>query len=84
MVMSWACAVNGGRHVVLTVIFNDCRSVTVGANVVGIVFERRWNQLNFQGVSNDDGFNHVNHGGKYWRIRKNAQCWWRERYNFHE
>jgi hypothetical protein len=41
MVTRWAGIVNEGRRVVVTVFFNDCRSVTVGANVLGIVFERR-------------------------------------------
>ncbi len=49
MVLRWACAVNGGRHVVFTV-------VTVGANVGGNVFVSRWRCLNFLGVPNDDGF----------------------------
>ncbi len=74
---------NGGRHVVVTVVFaNDCRSVAIGANVMGIVFERRQRHLNFLGVPNDNGFIDVDHGGKNWRIRKNARCWQRERCNF--
>ncbi len=72
---------NGGRCVVVTITVNDCRSVTVGANVVGIVFVRRQRCLNFLGVPND-GFVDVDHGGKYWRSRKNAWCWWRERHDF--
>ncbi len=55
---------NGGRCVVVTVLFNDCRSVMVGTDVVGIVFERWQRQLNFLGVPNDDWFVNVNHGGK--------------------
>ncbi len=50
----WAC-MNGVRHVIVTVVFNDCRSVTIGANVMGNVFERRRRCLNFLGVPNDDG-----------------------------
>jgi hypothetical protein len=65
MVTWWASAVNGGRCVIITVIINDCRSINFGANVVGIVFERRRRYLNFLGVSNDDRFVNVNHGGKY-------------------
>jgi hypothetical protein len=69
---------NGGRCVIGTVIFNDCRSVTVGANVLDVVFERRQRRLTFLGVPNDYGFVDVNHGGKYWRSRS----WWREWHNF--
>ncbi len=50
MVTRWACAVNGGRHDVVTVIINDCKSVSVGANVMGIMFERRQRHLNFLGI----------------------------------
>ncbi len=32
---------NRGRCVVVAVVFDDCRSVTVGANVVGNVFIRK-------------------------------------------
>ncbi len=38
MVSRWACDVNGGRCVIVTVIFDDCRNVTVGANVGGSEF----------------------------------------------
>ncbi len=69
MVTRWACAVNGGRYDVITVIINDCKSVTVGANVMGIVLERRQRHLNFLGNPNDDRFVDVDHGGKYWRSR---------------
>jgi hypothetical protein len=82
MVTRWACAVNRGKRVVIAVFVNHYRSVTFGANVVGIVFERRWGCLNFLEVPNDDWFDNVNHGGKYWRSRKNAWCWWREWQNF--
>jgi hypothetical protein len=74
--------VNGGRRVIITVIFNDCRNVVVGADVVDIVVERRQRLLNFLEVPNDDEFVDVNRGGKYWRSRKNAWCWWREWCNF--
>jgi hypothetical protein len=84
MVTRWGCAVNWGRRVVVTVVFNDCRNFAVGANDMGIVFERRQRWLNFLGVPNDDGFVDVDHGGKYWRSRKNAPCWWREQCNFTE
>ncbi len=84
MVTRWACAVNGGGHVIVNVVINDCRSVTVGANVMDIVFVRRRRRLHFLGVPNDDGFVDVNQWGKYWRSRKNAWCWWRERHNFAE
>ncbi len=80
MVSSWVCAVNGGRCAVDTVIFNDCRSATVGANVGGIVFVRRWS-LNFLGVPYDDRFV-INNEGNNWRSRMNAWCWWREQCNF--
>ncbi len=72
---------NGGRRVVVTVVNSYCRSVTVGANVVGIVLVRTRRCLNFLGVPNDDRFVDASHGGKYWRRRKNAWCWWRERCN---
>ncbi len=75
---------NEGRRVVITVVFNNCRNVEVGADVVGIVFERRQRRLNFLGVSNDDRFVNVDHGGEYWRSRKNARCWWREQCNFNK
>jgi hypothetical protein len=74
--------VNRSRHIVVTVIVNDCRSVTVGANVVGSVFVQRRRRLNFLGFPNNDGLVNVDHGGKYWRSRKNAWCWWREWRNF--
>jgi hypothetical protein len=81
MVMRWACAVIGDRWVIVIVIFNDCRSDAVGADVVGIVFEGRLRGLNFLGIPNDDGFVDVNQGGMYLCSRKSAQCWWREQCN---
>ncbi len=54
---------NGVRQVVVTVIFNNCRSDAVGADVVGNVFERRWRTLNFLGVPNDYRFLNFGHGG---------------------
>ncbi len=42
MLTRWACAVIGDRCVVVTVVFNDCRSDAVGADVLGIMFEGRW------------------------------------------
>ncbi len=65
MVTRWVCALNGGRCVVTTVVFNNCRSVVVGADVMSIVFDRRRRRLNFLGVPNDDGFINVDQGGKY-------------------
>ncbi len=62
MVSRCVCAVNEGRCVIVTVIFNNCRSVAVGADVVGIVIERRRRWLNFLGVPNDDGFVDVDQG----------------------
>ncbi len=56
MVLSWVCAVNRGRCVIVTGVFNDCRSVTIGANVGSGVFVRSQRCLNFLRVSNDDGF----------------------------
>ncbi len=38
-------AVIGDRCVVITVILNDCRSVGIGDDVVGIVFEGRQGRL---------------------------------------
>jgi hypothetical protein len=81
MVSRWACAVNRGRRVVVTFVFNNCKSVTGGANVGSIVFVRRRRHLNFLGVPNTDGFV-VNSGGNDWRSRKNAWCWWKELCNF--
>jgi hypothetical protein len=63
--------VNRGRHVVVTVVFDDCRSGTVGANVGGFVFVRRQRCLNFLGVPNGNGLV-VDSGGNDWRSRKNA------------
>jgi hypothetical protein len=63
-----------GRRVVVTLIFNNCRSVTVGANVGDIVCVRRRRHLNFPGVPYDDRFI-VNNGDNNRRIRKNARCW---------
>jgi hypothetical protein len=71
MVLRWACAVNGGRHVIVTVVFDDCRSATVGANVGGILFLRRQRHLNFLGAPNGDRFV-VDSGGNDWKSRKNA------------
>ncbi len=45
-----ACAVNEGRHVIIIVVFNNCRSVAVGADVVGIVFDGRRSLVNFLGA----------------------------------
>ncbi len=81
MVSRWACAGNGGSHVVITVVFDDCRSVTVVANIGGIVFVRRQRPVNFLGVSNGDRFV-VNREGNDWRSRRNAWCWWRKQCNF--
>jgi hypothetical protein len=65
MVMRCVSAVNGDWCAVVTVIFNDCKSVAVGADVVGIVSEGRRRRLNFLGVPNDDGFVYIDQGGKY-------------------
>ncbi len=73
MVLRWVCVVNGGRCVVISVVFDDCRSVTVGANVRGSVFVWRQRRLNFLGVPNGDGFV-IKSGGNDWRSRKNACC----------
>jgi hypothetical protein len=70
MVMRWACAVNGGRCSVVTVHFNNCRSVVVGVDVVGIVFEGRWRWPNLLGVPNDDGFIDVNQGASTGGVRR--------------
>ncbi len=51
--------------IVLTGIFNNHRSVEVGADGAGIVFERRQRRPNFLGVPNDGECAGVNHGGKY-------------------
>ncbi len=83
MVSSWACAVKGDRPVVVTVVFNDCRSVTIEANAWGGVFVRSWRHLKFLGVPNDDGFI-VNNGSNNRRCRKNAWCWGKELCNFAE
>jgi hypothetical protein len=68
MVSRWACGVNRGRHIIVTVIFNDCKSVTVGANVGINAFVSRWRCLTFLGVSNDDGFV-IDKWGNKWRSR---------------
>ncbi len=39
MVTIWAHAVIGDWCVVVTVVFNNCSSVVVGNDVIGIVFE---------------------------------------------
>ncbi len=49
MVSRQAWDVNGGRCVVVTVVFDDCRIVTVGANVKGSVFVWRRRCVNFLG-----------------------------------
>ncbi len=59
----------------------ECRSVTVGANVGGIVFVWRWRHLNFLWVPNGDRLA-VNSEGDDWRSRRKYWCWWREGCNF--
>jgi hypothetical protein len=71
MVSRWACAVNGDRCVIVTVIFDDCRSVTVGANAKGSVFVWRLRGLNLQGFPYSDGFI-VDSGDNDWMSRQNA------------
>jgi hypothetical protein len=82
MVTRWARAVIGDRCIIVTVVLNDGRSVAVGDDVVGDVFEGRQGRLDKLRIPNDDGFDYVNQGGGFLRSRKNAQCWWREWCNF--
>ncbi len=72
----------GYRCVVITVVFNDCRSDAVGEDVFGIMFEGRQRRLNYLFIPNDDRFVYVDQGGGFLRTGKNAWCWWRERCNF--
>ncbi len=53
----------------------------VGADVVGVGVVGRQGWLNKLRTPNDDGFVFINHWGGWWRIRKNARCWWREQCN---
>ncbi len=71
------------KCVIVTVVFNNCRSDVVGDDVVlGIVCEGRRRRLNYLRIPIDDGFVYVDQGGGFLRSRKNAWCWWRERCNF--
>jgi hypothetical protein len=82
MVTRWAGTVIGDRCVIVTVVFNNCRSVVVGDDVVGIVFEGRLGRLDYLWIPNDDGFGFVDQGGGFLSSGKNAWCWWREWCNF--
>jgi hypothetical protein len=75
--MRWACDVKRGRHVINTVVFDDCRNVTVGDSVRGSMFVWRLRRLNFLGVSNGDRFIVIS-GGNDGRSRKNVWCWGRD------
>jgi hypothetical protein len=81
MVMRWVGALTGDRCIVVAVILDNCRSVGVGADVVGVEVVGWQGRLNKLRIPNDDGFIFVNHWGGWWRSRKNAWCWWRERCN---
>ena len=82
MVTRWAHAAVGDRCVIITVIFNNCRSVAVGDYVIGIVFEGRQGRLDYLWILNDDRFVYFHQGGGFLRSGKNAWCWWREQCNF--
>jgi hypothetical protein len=81
MVTRWVSAVTGDRRVIITVILNNCRSVAVGADVVGAVGVGRQGRLHKLRILHDDGFVYINQWGGWWRSRKNAWCWLRERCN---
>jgi hypothetical protein len=55
-VMKWVCAVIEDGWVIVIVVLNNCRSVVVGADVVGVMVEGRQGRLNKLRIPNDDGF----------------------------
>jgi hypothetical protein len=57
MVMRWAGALTGDRCVVLAVVLNDCRSVAVGVDDVGVEVVDWQVRLNKLRIPNDNGFN---------------------------
>jgi hypothetical protein len=68
MVTRWVRAVIGDRCVIVNVIFNNCRSVAVGDDVVGIVFDGRWRRLNYLWIPNHDRFVYVDQGENLRRV----------------
>jgi hypothetical protein len=81
MVTRWVGALTRDRCVVVAIVLNNCRSVAVGADAIGVEVVGRQGRLNKLRISNDDGFIFVNHWGGWWRSRKNDWCWWREQFN---
>ncbi len=74
-------ALNGDRVVIVAVVLDNGRSVAVRVDGV-IVDVWGWQgRLNKLRIPNDGGFIFFDHMGGWWRSRKNARCWWRERCN---
>jgi hypothetical protein len=69
----------GDRVVVVAVVLDEGRSVAVGVDVVGVDLGGQQSRLNKLRIPSDDGFIFFEHRGGWWRNRKNAWCWWRER-----
>jgi hypothetical protein len=82
MVMKGSRAMIEDRWVVVSVLLNDCRSVVVGADVVGVMVEGRQGRLNKLRIPNDDGFVYTDQWGGWLRSRKNGWHWWRQRCGF--
>ncbi len=82
MLTRWAGALTGDRCIiVVAVILDNCRSVVVGDDVIGVEVVGQQGRLKKLRIPNDDGFIFVNHWSGWWRSRKNAWCWWREQCN---